>query len=131
MNKMLKTVMASAVLTLAGHAAAQITFYEHDNYGGREFTTRGAVENFANNGFNDRASSVVVQGEGWEVCDAPSYGGRCTVLRPGNYPSLSRMGLNDRISSVRTVGGSDRISDDRYAPAPLPEIGRASCRERV
>lgn len=97
-----------------------ITFYENDNYGGRTFTSRGEVDNFQRGGFNDRASSVVVQGEGWEVCDAPGYSGRCMVLRPGNYPSLARMGLNDRISSARSVAGSDRIADDRYAPMPLP-----------
>lgn len=104
----------------AGKGVPMITFYENENYGGRTFTTQGEVGNFQRGGFNDRASSVVVQGEGWEVCDAPSYGGRCTVLRPGSYPSLARMGLNDRISSVRTVGGSERVSDERYAPAPLP-----------
>ena len=104
----------------AGRGEPAITFYENDNYGGRTFTTRGEIDNFQRGGFNDRASSVVVQGEGWEVCDAPGYGGRCMVLGPGNYPSLARMGLNDRISSVRTVGGSDRLDDERYAPAPLP-----------
>ena len=104
----------------AGKGVPMITFYENENYGGRTFTTQGEVGNFQRGGFNDRASSVVVQGEGWEVCDAPSYGGRCTVLRPGSYPSLARMGLNDRISSVRTVGSSERVSDERYAPAPLP-----------
>lgn len=104
----------------AGKGVPMITFYENENYGGRTFTTQGEVGNFQRGGFNDRASSVVVQGEGWEVCDAPSYGGRCTVLRPGSYPSLARMGLNDRISSVRTVGGSERVNDERYAPAPLP-----------
>ena len=104
----------------AGQVQPMITFYENDSYGGRSFSTRNEVDNFQRNGFNDRASSAVVQGEGWEVCEAQGYAGRCMVLRPGNYPFLSRMGLNDRISSVRTVGVSDRIADDRYAPAPLP-----------
>jgi uncharacterized protein YcfJ len=104
----------------AGQVAPLITFYENDNYGGRSFSTRGELDSLQRSGFNDRASSVVVQGEGWEVCDAPGYGGRCTVLQPGSYPSLARRGLNDRISSVRTVGSSERITDDRYAPAPLP-----------
>ena len=116
MNKLLKTVMASAVLTLAGHAAAQITFYEHDNYGGREFTTRGSVENFANNGFNDRASSVVVQRDNWEICENAGFGGQCRVLQPGRYPSLSQMGLNDRVSSVRMIGRNDEVAGARYAP---------------
>lgn len=120
MNKLLKTVMASAVLTLAGHAAAQITFYEHDNYGGREFTTRGSVENFANNGFNDRASSVVVQRDNWEICENAGFGGQCRVLQPGRYPSLSQMGLNDRVSSVRRVNRHTHVDDQRYAPVAEP-----------
>jgi uncharacterized protein YcfJ len=42
------------------------------------------------------------------------------VLRPGRYPSLSAMGLNDRISSVRNVSTNARVDDHRYAPAPMP-----------
>jgi uncharacterized protein YcfJ len=30
------------------------------------------------------------------------------------------MGLNDRVSSVRTLGRHARVDDDRYAPAPVP-----------
>jgi uncharacterized protein YcfJ len=41
------------------------------------------------------------------------------VLRHGSYDSLERMGLNDRISSVRQV--PDRGRRVSEAPAPLPE----------
>ena len=116
MNTLLKTTVAAVALALAGHAAAQITFYEHDIYAGRVFTTRNAVENFASTGFNDRASSVVVQRNNWEICEAASYGGQCRVLRPGRYPSLGQMGLNDRVSSVRQIGRDDNVADERYAP---------------
>ena len=95
MNTLLKSTVAAAALVLAGHAAAQITFYEHDNYGGRTFSTRNSIENFSNVGFNDRASSVVVDRDTWEICEAAGYGGQCRVLRPGRYPSLTQMGLND------------------------------------
>ena len=116
MNTLLKTTVVAAGLALAGHAAAQITFYEHDNYAGRAFTTRTAVENFASNGFNDLASSVVVERDNWEICENASFGGQCRVLQPGRYPSLSQMGLNDRISSVRMVNRRDEVADARYAP---------------
>ncbi len=100
--------------------AAQVTFYENENFGGRSFTTDRPVENFGRIGFNDRASSVDVVGAPWEVCEDVRFGGRCVILRPGRYPSLAGMGLNDRISSVRSVARNERIDDQRYAPAPAP-----------
>ena len=100
-------------------AAGQVTFYEGEGFAGRSFTTLESVGNFERHGFNDRASSVMVQGGRWEVCEDARYSGRCVVLRPGRYPSLAAMGLNDRVSSVRSVGRDARLDDNRYAPAPV------------
>ena len=100
-------------------SVAQITFYEREDFDGRSFTTRDQIDNFERNGFNDRASSVVVVGESREVCEDARFGGRCVVLRPGRYPSLAAMGLNDRISSVRAVRATTRLDDNRYIPAPV------------
>jgi uncharacterized protein YcfJ len=105
-------------LAIATQAAAEITFYEQEGFQGRSFTASKQIGNFERYGFNDRASSVVVARDRWEVCQDARFGGRCVVLRPGQYPSLAAMGLNDRISSVRTVGRNARIDDNRYAPAP-------------
>jgi uncharacterized protein YcfJ len=99
--------------------AAQVTFYENERFGGRAFTTNKQVADFKRFGFNDRASSVMVTGERWEVCDRTRFRGRCAVLRPGRYPSLASMGLNDRVSSMREVASHARIAQDRYAPAPI------------
>jgi len=98
----------------------QVSFFENDRFEGRSFTTEKQVDNFKRYGFNDRASSAVVVGQPWEVCDDTGFAGRCVVLRPGRYPSLAAMGLNDRVSSVRTVRADVRIDDRRYAPAPMP-----------
>lgn len=119
MNVFLKTVVAAATVIVATQVAAQVTFYEHDGFQGRSFTTQEQVPNFQRYGFNDRASSVNVLGERWEVCDERRFRGRCVVLRPGQYPSLAAMGLNDRISSVRVVPRNARIDNRRYAPAPV------------
>lgn len=100
--------------------APQATFFEREGFAGKSFTTQQAVGNFARRGFNDRASSVIVAGDRWEVCDDAGFEGRCTVLRPGRYASFSAMGLNNPVSSVRAVGWGARVSDDRYAPAPSP-----------
>ena len=75
------------------------------------------VWNFERYGFNDRASSAVVNRGRWEVCENARFQGRCTVLRPGSYESLSGMGMNNRISSVRPVSRNARYENE--APAPL------------
>lgn len=120
MNTILRSALALAALAVATQATAQVIFYEHDEFQGRTFTAERQVNNFQKQGFNDRASSVVVLNDRWEACENANFGGRCIVLRPGRYPSLSAMGLNDRISSVRVVSRNARVSDDRYAPAPVP-----------
>jgi uncharacterized protein YcfJ len=107
------------VAATAPDANAQVTFYEGEDFQGRSFTTGKKIGNFKRYGFNDRASSVVVMHDRWEVCENPQFNGRCAVLRPGRYPSLAAMGLNDRVSSVRTVSRDAYIDDNRYAPAPV------------
>ena len=98
---------------------SQVVFYEHEGFQGRSFTAETPVVDFRSAGFNDSASSVVVRGSRWEVCDDTRYSGRCVVLRPGQYASLSAMGLNDRVSSVRAVSSNARVDDGRFAPAPV------------
>jgi uncharacterized protein YcfJ len=62
---------------------------------------------------------VVVSGGRGETCQDAGYGGNCVVLRPGQYPSLVSMGMNDRISSVRNVERDASIENRRYAPLPM------------
>ena len=120
MHKLLKTALAAVTMVAAAHVAAQVVFYEYENFEGRSFSTQNDIYNFARSGFNDRASSVVVLGDRREVCDDAGFRGHCVILREGRYPSLAAMGLNDRISSVRTISRHARIDEDRYAPPPIP-----------
>jgi uncharacterized protein YcfJ len=115
LSKYALTLSAFALSTLA---TAQVTFYEKEQFEGQSFTTSRQVGNFERFGFNDRASSVVVAGNRWEICEDARFEGRCVVLRPGSYGSLAAMGLNNRISSVRAVSAEARIEDSRYAPLP-------------
>lgn len=98
----------------------EITFFEHGGFQGRAFRAQREVVDLGRYGFNDRASSVMVLGERWEACEHAQFGGRCVILRPGMYPSLGAMGLNDRLSSVRPVHPTVRFEDSRYAPMPQP-----------
>jgi len=112
--------LAVAGVAIATQAAAQVTFYERQGFEGQSFTTGKQINNFSRHGFNDRASSVVVLNNRWEVCEDIKFDGQCVVLRPGRYPSLAAMGLNNQVSSVRAVSRNARIDDHRYAPAPVP-----------
>jgi uncharacterized protein YcfJ len=75
------------------------------------------VWNFERAGFNDRASSVVVDRGRWEVCTDAKFEGRCVVLRRGSYDSLRGMGMDNRISSVRPVAEHHAYNNE--APEPL------------
>ena len=124
MKTLTKAALAIAVVVAAAQANAQVTFYENQGFQGRAFTAETNVADFGRFGFNDRASSVMVTGERWEVCEDVRYLGRCVVLRPGQYSTLGAMGLNDRISSVRAICHSQRIDERRYAPAPAPAVAQ-------
>jgi uncharacterized protein YcfJ len=119
MNVTMRFALAAAGLVLAAQAAAQVTFYEREDFEGRTYTTKRSVNALDRHGFNDRASSVVVQGsDRWEVCDDAQFKGRCAILRPGRYPTLAALGLNDRVSSARALSRNARVDDNRYAPPP-------------
>jgi len=120
MNAILRYTLAVAAAAIAAQATAQIVFYEREGFEGRSFTTEKQIGNFERYGFNDRASSVIVLRDRWEACEDVRFHGRCIVLRPGRYPSLAAMGLNNRVSSVRAVSGNASIDDRRYAPPPIP-----------
>jgi uncharacterized protein YcfJ len=112
-------LFAATTLAFAAQASAQVTFYEQEGFQGRSYSTPQRVDSLERSGFNDRASSLVVVGQRWQACEDTRFGGRCTVLRPGQYPSLTAMGLNDRISSVRPLAANQRVSDADYAPMPI------------
>src|SRR5687768_15963251 len=63
--------------------APLVTFYEDEGFKGRAFETGKQVANMDRSGLNDRASSVVVIGDRWEVCENSQYRGQCKVLRQG------------------------------------------------
>ncbi len=119
MHTTLKAALGATALVLAAHAAAQVTFYEGEGFRGRAFTTARPIANFQRIGFNDRASSIVVDRGRWEVCEDANFAGRCVLLRRGSYDTLTRMGLNDRVSSVRPADNRRRY--DNEASDPLPE----------
>lgn len=98
----------------------RVTMFEQDGFHGRAVNVERGTADFRRYGFNDRASSLMVLGERWEACEHVNFGGRCVILRPGMYPSLASMGLNNRLSSLRPVNPTARYDEIRYAPMPVP-----------
>ncbi|MFT3820098.1 MAG: beta/gamma crystallin-related protein [Rubrivivax sp.] len=113
MKTALKTLLAAAVAAAAAPVLAQATLYEHEGFRGQAISADRRITDLSRMGFNDRASSLVIDGQRWEVCADAAFSGRCVVLGPGRYPSLGAMGLNDRVSSLRVVDVNAR-ADDRY-----------------
>jgi hypothetical protein len=119
MKKLTSMAMTVAGLLVAGQAAAQIVIFEREDFVGRSVATTAQVRNFAGRGFNDRASSIEVIRDRWQVYERTNCRGHCVVLTPGPYPSLVAMGLNDRISSARIVRENERIAEGDYGGIPV------------
>lgn len=115
MSLLFKSALAAAGVVFATQAAADVTFYEREDFHGRSVTVDRPVGNMDRIGFDDRASSAVVQGGDWQVCEDPGFRGRCAVLHPGEYRSLREVGLDNDVSSVRPTEGRPGYgyNDDR------------------
>jgi len=120
MKSVLKTLTVAGAVAFAAQASAQVTFYEDRDFQGRSFTVDRPIANFDRRDFNDRASSAIVRGGSWQVCEDARFEGRCTTLPPGNYRNFRDMGLNDEISSVRPLESYGGNAPPMYA-APPPD----------
>ena len=126
MRSRLRVAMIFAGLALATQAAAQVVLYQYEQYGGGSVRVDATVPDFAPFGFNDRASSMVVERGRWEVCEDAGFRGRCTTLSPGNYPSLAPLGFDNRISSARPI----RVQEQYPAAATPPPAPASDYRRR-
>ena len=121
MNAVLRNALAVAGLAFAAQAAADVTFYEHEGFEGRTFSTGEPVGNFERLGFNDRASSIVIVGAtgGKSAKTRTSAGGASSCVRAA-IRRLAAMGMNDR--DFIGAGGEQRTRTSRgslRAPPPV------------
>jgi uncharacterized protein YcfJ len=112
------SLLSLTLLTMAVPALGEITLFGRPDFQGRSFSTREPVRNLERRDFDNRASSAIVTGGRYEVCEDRGFAGSCVVLRPGQYPSLAAMGINNGISSVRPLAREARIEERRFAPPP-------------
>ena len=97
----------SSLRPVEGYAArppandAGVVFYEGTNFRGRSMAmNEEIVANMREAGFDERASSLRVEGGSWVVCSDANFQGRCWTFGPGEYPTLPPA-LEDNVSSVR------------------------------
>ena len=77
--------------------------YELPNFGGQSVVIdRVAIPDLQRVGFNDRASSIVIESGTWSFCTDASFRGDCYTLGPGQYARLPR-DVDRRIASARRI----------------------------
>ncbi|MEP7182962.1 MAG: beta/gamma crystallin-related protein [Betaproteobacteria bacterium] len=102
MKHVSRTCILAITMFAAGSATAGATFYESENFGGRQMSGNQSMPNFRTLDFNDRARSAIIEGGPWEVCVGTNFGNDCTVFPAGRYPTLGEW--SRKISSARPVG---------------------------
>jgi len=85
-----------------GGGYGRITLYKHTNFGGKSRTYATDAPDLNPYAFGNQASSVVIQGGVWQLCDRPNYRGFCVVL-DRTVANLFVYGFNDRAESVRRI----------------------------
>lgn len=86
---------------------ADVILYDGSDFTGRSLPVSGALPRLGDVRGNDKASSIEILRGSWLVCEHANFKGRCAVIDRSTR-DLRRMGLNNNISSIRPVGGSDR-----------------------
>jgi hypothetical protein len=84
-----------------GSVGGSIVLYEYPGMTGRSYTLSGPLANFDGTGFNDRASSAVVNSGTWQLCSDANFASNCEVFRPGQHGDLGA--VTGQVSSARPM----------------------------
>jgi hypothetical protein len=81
----------------------RVSLYLNTNYRGGGQTFTSDIPDLARYGYANRISSVYIRSGAWQLCTQAYYGGQCVTVRSAATPNLARLGINDRVRSVRRV----------------------------
>ncbi|MGZ3312507.1 MAG: beta/gamma crystallin-related protein [Xanthobacteraceae bacterium] len=84
-----------------GQRGEAVQLFSGPRFEGAAVGVSGDIRSLNDVGFNDRASSIVINEGRWEFCEHGDFRGQCVVFGPGRYPFLE--GMSNRISSMRRV----------------------------
>jgi hypothetical protein len=103
-------VLVALALLPGALAAATITVWEHENFGGASRVIESSVSQLDSAGWNDRISSLRIDSGQWEVCRDNDFR-NCRTFSGGEVAKLASTGWNDTISSLRPVGSGAAARD--------------------
>ena len=86
-----------------GGGPASIVLFESPGMTGRSYTLNQATSDLGGTGFNDRATSAIVNSGTWQLCVDANYESSCEVFGPGQHAQLG--GVGGRVSSARPFYG--------------------------
>jgi len=121
MNKHLHRLTVLAMVMVSTTAMADITFFQSPNFEGRRISLDRPAPNFRDASFNDQAKSAIVRGESWEICVDSNFGGGCSILEPGRYPTLGQWSA--LISSARPASSPVVVAPPVRVPSTMPAGG--------
>ena len=86
------------------------TLYKDKDFKGESFRIYGQEADFTTLGMNDKVSSIVVHSGVWLFYENVGFEGKGLYLKPGSYPDLQQMGMDNRFSSCRGLSeGGNQI----------------------
>ncbi len=101
MNRFSRHFILGLTVVAAGSAMADVTFYESENFGGRQISGNQSMPNFRALDFNDRARSAIVEGGPGRSAWEPISTTTARSFARGRYPSPRRVVEEDQF---RTAG---------------------------
>lgn len=99
-----------------GPGRQAITLFQHNDFRGPFLSFDEEVPSLGQYNFRDQVSSIRVSEGRWLICEDANFRGQCEIIR-GDVRSLSDIGMNDRISSLRRARPGDRPRGG-YGPRP-------------
>jgi len=107
-----------------GHGAIQL--FAERGFAGTSVQLAGDAPTLRQNGFNDRAASVIVTQGTWELCADAGFTGACRTYAPGRYSDLG-YGMSGQVSSARLLRPANEapvVISSGYAAPPPDAAGR-------
>lgn len=103
-----------------GEGMGRVILFANPNFRGESIAISGVNGALDRSGFNDAATSMIVEGGRWLFCTEPYFRGDCKVVGPGRYAALAPLGLDRAISSIRPAGAA---AAPEPARGPRPAAG--------
>jgi hypothetical protein len=105
------------------YGSGAIQLFDQAGFAGTSLQLAGDAQSLRQNGFNDRAASVIVTQGTWELCADADFAGTCRTYAPGRYPDLG-YGMARQASSARLLHSANDapavIAAGSLPPPPGP-----------